>query len=164
MLAVWDKARFAEREITDRKVLSQHGYRGGQQTQYNSFTRILKTIHIMERGRFHQVLGDETPGLKSSHSPLPSGPRRYRLARSSVTAPPPLSFASSTGLLPYDERLSDRSDNSGSCSATHFALQGKPPPRVATTAPHEQPPGKSIAIEILLLPCDLRDAVSCPRR
>jgi len=32
----------------DWKVLSQHGYRGGQQTYYTSFTRILKTIHTPE--------------------------------------------------------------------------------------------------------------------
>jgi len=31
---------------TDPKVLSQHGYRGGQQTHYTGFTRILKTIHM----------------------------------------------------------------------------------------------------------------------
>src|SRR6516162_6149887 len=29
----------------DRKVLSQHGDRDGQQTRYTSFTRVLKTIH-----------------------------------------------------------------------------------------------------------------------
>src|SRR6516162_9292146 len=34
-----------ENSQPDRKVLSQHGYRGGQQTRYTSFTRILKTIH-----------------------------------------------------------------------------------------------------------------------
>jgi pachytene checkpoint protein 2 len=34
-----------ERRQTDRKVLSQHGYRDGQQTHYTSFTRILTTIH-----------------------------------------------------------------------------------------------------------------------
>src|ERR1700684_1989677 len=34
-----------ERRRTDRKVLSQHGYRDGQQTHYTSFTRILTTIH-----------------------------------------------------------------------------------------------------------------------
>src|SRR6516225_2317763 len=34
----------------DRKVLSQHGDRDGQQTRYTSFTRVLKTIHSLRPG------------------------------------------------------------------------------------------------------------------
>ena len=47
----------------DRKVLSQHGYRGGQQTRYTSFTRILKTIHSYDGFWLHRLL--EAHGVRN---------------------------------------------------------------------------------------------------